>query len=101
MKLITLTSQAILTTRDELSPQKSLPTTQPSQHPGCVWARSSPDGNICLLFATGKKTRGRLTAPKPGGAQTQQVQKGYDLERVSEQQLGVRFCVFEMTILWV
>lgn len=41
-----------------------------------------PDGNICVSFATGKKTPGRLMAPEAGGAQTQHVQKGYHGERL-------------------
>lgn len=41
-----------------------------------------PDGNICVSFASGKKTPGRLTAPEAGGAQTQHVQKGYHGERL-------------------
>lgn len=94
MKAVTDIKQAIITIMEKLV-LKSLSLLHCSPNPltlseTMVAGANFPDGNICLSFAAGKKTPGRLTAPESSGAQTQHVQKGYRLERDLEQQLGTK-----------
>lgn len=98
MKAVTDIKQAIITITEKLV-LKSLSLLHGSPNPPTpskptVAGANFPDGNICLSFATGKKTPGRLTAPESGGAQTQHVPKGYHLERNSEEQLCIKDIFF-------
>lgn len=76
-KAVTDIKQAIITIVEKLV-LRSLSLLHCSPNPltpseMMVVEANLPDVNICLSFAAGKKTRGRLTAPE---AQTQHVHKG-------------------------
>lgn len=87
MKAVTDIKRAIITIMAKKDFLKTLSLLHCSPKPltlsrTTVAGAKFPDGNICVSFASGKKTPGRLTAPEAGGAQTQHVQKGYHGERL-------------------
>lgn len=98
MKAVADIKQAIITIMEKLV-LKSLSLLHGSLNPptlskATVAGANFPDGNICLSFAAGKKTPGRLTALESSGAQTQHVQKGYHLETQSNSSVSKIFLIF-------